>query len=119
MPFLSIVKSADNQGQPPPALLAAIEQLTRDSLKDGSLLHTGGLSPSETGARVRLKGGRVSVTDGPYTEAKEIIGGYAVLAASSREEAIAAAVRFMKLHQEHWPTWEGECEIRELVYLAP
>jgi hypothetical protein len=119
MRFLSIVKAADDQGPPPPALLAAIAQLTEDAIKDGSLVQTGGLCPSTAGARIRLRGGKLTVTDGPYTEGKEIIGGYAMLEAPSREEAVAATVRFMELHKQHWPIWEGESEIRQLEYLAP
>lgn len=119
MRFLSIVKSAENQGPPPPALMAAMAQLTQDSIKDGSLVQTGGLSASSAGVRVRLVGGKLTVTDGPFTEAKEVVGGYAVLEATSRDEAIEAASRFMQLHKEHWPAWEGECEIRQLVFLAP
>lgn len=119
MRFLSIVKSAENQGSPPQALIAAMGQLTQDSIKDGSLVQTGGLSGSSAGVRVRLTGGKLTVTDGPFTEAKEVVGGYAVLEATSRHEAIAAALRFMQLHKEHWPAWEGECEIRQLVFLAP
>lgn len=119
MRFLSIVKSAENQGPPPEALLAAMARLTQGGIKDGSLVQTAGLSASGAGARVRLAAGKLTVTDGPFTEAKEVVGGYAVLEARSREEAIEATVRFMRLHQEHWPQWEGECEVRELVFLAP
>ncbi len=104
MRFLSIVKAAENQGSPPQALLDAIARLTEDSLKDGSLVQTGGLGTTTTGARVRIAGGKLTVTDGPFTEAKEVVGGYAT---------------FMRLHQQHWPGWEGECEIRELCFLAP
>jgi len=117
--FLSIVKSAENQGPPPQALLDAIAKLTEDSLKDGSLVQTGGLGQTSTGTRVRLSRGKVTVTDGPFSEAKEVVGGYAVLQAPSRREAIEATRRFLQLHQEHWPGWEGECELRELVFLAP
>ena len=119
MRFLSIVKAAENQGSPPQALLEAIAKLTEDSLKDGSLVQTGGLGATSTGARVRIAGGKLTVTDGPFAEAKEVVGGYAVLEAKSRDEALAAARTFMRLHQRHWPGWEGECEIRELCFLAP
>src|SRR5438445_13158939 len=119
MRFLSIVKAAENQGSPPQALLDAIAKLTEDSLKDGSLVQTGGLGQTSTGTRVRLSRGKVTVTDGPFSEAKEVVGGYAVLQAPSRREAIEATRRFLQLHQEHWPGWEGECELRELVFLAP
>src|SRR2546426_3227206 len=119
MRFLSIVKSAENQGPPPQALLDAIAQLTEDSIRNGSLIQTGGLCATSTGARVRVSGGKLTVTDGPFTEAKEVVGGYAVLEAKSRDEALEAARTFMRLHQQHWPGWDGECEIRELVFLAP
>jgi len=119
MRFLSIVKSAENQGPPPQALLDAMAKLTADSLKDGSLVQTGGLSASSTGARLRIAGGTLTVTDGPFTEAKEVVGGYAVLEAKSREAALEAARQFMRLHQQHWPGWEGECEIRQVWFVAP
>jgi hypothetical protein len=119
MRFLSLVKSAENQGPPPEGLLTAMAQLTEKSLKDGSLVQTGGLSGTQAGARVRLAGGKVTVTDGPFTEAKEAIGGYAVLEAPSRDAAIKAVVGFMRLHKDHWPAWQGECELREIDFLAP
>jgi hypothetical protein len=117
--FLSIVKSAENQGAPPQALLDAIDKLTRDSLKDGSLVSTGGLGTSGSAVRMRIAKGKVTITDGPFAEAKEVVGGFAILEASSKREAIEATRRFLQLHHDHWPTWEGECELRELVFLAP
>ncbi len=119
MRFLSIVKSSENQGPPPQALIDAMAKLTEDSIRDGSLVQTGGLAASSAGARIRVARGKLTVTDGPFTEAKEIVGGYAMLEAKSRDEALEAARRFMRLHQQHWPAWEGECEIRQLVFLAP
>ena len=119
MRFLSIVKSAENQGPPPQALLDAIAKLTEDSIRDGSVIQTGGLAASTKGARIRISRGKLTVTDGPFTEAKEVVGGYAVFAAHSRDEALEFARIFMQLHQRHWPEWEGECEVRELVFLAP
>ena len=119
MRFLSIVKAAENQGPPPQALLDAMGKLVEDSIRDGSVVETGGLAPSSASARVRLSGGKLTVTDGPFAEAKEVVGGYAVLEASSREEAIKSAGIFLRLHQQHWPGWQGECEIRELVFRAP
>ena len=90
-------------------------KLTEGGLRDGSVIQTGGLAASSTGARVRISRGKLTVTDGPFTEAKEVVGGYALLEAQSLEATRA----FLRLHQQHWPTWEGECEIRELVFLAP
>src|SRR5947209_12174127 len=119
MRFLSIVKSAENQGPAPQPLQDAMAKLTRDSLRDGSLVQSVGLGASSTGVRVRSAAGKLTVIDGPFTEAKEVVGGYAVLEFESREEAIEAAVAFVRLHNEHWPSWEGECEVRPITFLAP
>jgi hypothetical protein len=78
------------------------------------MLGSGGLGPTSQGARVRLAGGRVTVTDGPFAETKEVIGGYAQFELKSKEEAIQSAVRFMELHKKHWPGWQGETEIRQM-----
>jgi hypothetical protein len=94
-------------------------KLVTDSLQNGSLIQTGGLGASAKGFRIRCAGGKLTVTDGPFAETKEVIGGYAVMAWASRDEAIAGARSFMRLHTEHWPAWEGECEVREIVFLAP
>lgn len=119
MPFLSIIKSAENQGAPPTGLLEAMDKFVTESLRDRSVIQTGGLAPSAAGFKIRMTGGKLVVTDGPFTEAKEVVGGYAVLAAATRAEALDAARRFMDLHVKHWPTWVGECEVREVVFLAP
>ena len=119
MRFLSIVKASENQGPAPQALQDAMAKLTADSLRNGSLLQSGGLGASSSGVRVRSAGGKLTVIDGPFSETKEVVGGYAVLEFKSREEAIEAGVAFMQLHQQHWPGWQGECEIRELIFLAP
>lgn len=118
MPFLSIVRSAESQ-KAPQALMDAMDKFVRESLSNGSVLQTGGLGPSSNGARFRVSKGKLTVTDGPFAEAKEVLGGYAVLAAKTREAALADARRFMELHQRYWPEWEGECEVREIVFLAP
>src|SRR3989442_9917405 len=97
MRFLSIVKSAEKQGTPPQALLDAIAKLTEDSIRNGSLIQTGGLSATSTGARVRVSGGKLTVTDGPFTEAKEVVCGYSGLEANSRDEALEAARTFLRL----------------------
>jgi hypothetical protein len=93
----------------------AIGKLSEEAVKSGTMLGTGGLGPTALGARVRLSGGRMIVTDGPFAEAKEIIGGYAQFELKSKEEAIEGALRFMELHKKHWPGWEGETEIRQMM----
>ena len=78
------------------------------------MVEMGGLHPTVAGARVRLTGGRIAVIDGPFTEAKEVIGGFAVFDVKSKREAIIEAERFMELHRQHWPEWEGETEVRQI-----
>jgi hypothetical protein len=63
---------------------------------------------------VNLSGGKLKVTDGPFTEAKEVVGGYALVEVKSKEEALEVARQFMELHRVHWPAFEGECEVRPL-----
>jgi len=103
-------------GLPPkPELIAAIGKLSQDMAKAGVLLDTGGLLPSSRGARVRVSGGKLSVIDGPFTETKELVGGYAIVQAKSREEAIELGKQFMELHAKVLgPSYNGECEVRQL-----
>ncbi|MCI0405525.1 MAG: YciI family protein [candidate division Zixibacteria bacterium] len=114
MRFITMIKSAENSGPPPQVLMDAIAKLSAEGIKEGTLIETGGLFPSAAGACVRLVNGKLTVTDGPFAETKEVVGGYAVLEVKSREEAIEQTLRFMQLHKEHWPGWEGETEIRQL-----
>jgi hypothetical protein len=114
MKFMMIVKHAEKQGPPPKSLMDAIAKLAEEDTKSGTMLGSGGLTGTGQGARVRLSGGKVTVTDGPFTEAKEVIGGYAQFELKSKEEAVEGAVRFMELHKQHWPGWEGETEVRQM-----
>jgi len=104
-------------GLPPrPELIAAIGKLTDDMVKAGVLIQTGGLLPSARGARVRVSRGNVTVTDGPFAETKELIGGYAIVETPSRDDAIALGRQFMALHATViGSSYDGECEIRELA----
>jgi hypothetical protein len=118
MKFMLIAKADKNSeaGLPPdPKLIAAIGQLSADMAKAGVLVDTGGLLPSSAGARIRLAGGKLTVTDGPFAEAKELIAGYAIVQAKSKEEAIELAKRFWKIHADVLgPSYVGEGEIRQL-----
>ena len=114
MRFMVVVKSAENAGPPPQALMAALANLGAEAMRAGVMVETGGLLPSAMGARVRLSKGNLTVTDGPFLESKELIGGYAVYKVKSKNEAIEWTSRFMQLHKEHWPGWEGESEIRQI-----
>jgi hypothetical protein len=84
------------------------------SLKDGTLVDTGGLLPSKEGVRVRLSNGELTVTDGPFSESKEVIGGWAILNVASKAEAIRVTTEFMELHRKYWPGFEGESEVRPM-----
>src|SRR5450755_3259616 len=106
MRFMFIVTSAQS-GPPAPELLQAMHKLADREIKAGRMLDSGGLMPLATGAQVRIANGQLSVTDGPFVEAKEVIGGYAIFELPGKEEAVAAAVEFMRLHKDFMPGWEG------------
>jgi hypothetical protein len=112
MKFMMIVKSSEKSGYPPKALMDEIDRLGKEA--GDKMIGGGGLGPTALGACVRLSGGKVTVIDGPFTEAKEIIGGYAQFELKSKEEAVDSAVRFMELHKKYWPGWEGETEVRQM-----
>jgi hypothetical protein len=107
------------RGIPPnQELVAAIGKLSAEMTEAGVLLEVGGLLPSSTGARVRVSGGQLSVTDGPFAETKELIGGFAILRADSRAKAIEQGKAFMQLHADILgPSYEGELEVRQLANL--
>jgi hypothetical protein len=102
---------------PDPRLLAAIPRLWEKMPKGGALLGTGGLAPSSMGAKVRVSGGKVLVTDGPFAESKEVIGGYAIVDVNSLEEAISMSKEFFQLHVDVLgPSYEGGGEIRQMFH---
>lgn len=114
MRYMMIVKSAEKWGFPPKELMEAIGKLAEDEMKFGTMLGSGGLLPSAQAARVRLEKGKVMVIDGPFTEAKEVVGGYAQFEFKTKEEAVESARKFMELHRQYWPGWEGETEVRPM-----
>jgi hypothetical protein len=116
MKYLSFIRHSESYRQtpPPPALMDAMGQFIQESLKDGTLVDTGGLLPTKDGVRIRLEGGKITVTDGPFAESKEVIGGWAILKADSKADAIRMATEFMDLHRKHWPGFEGESEVRPM-----
>src|SRR5258708_1027453 len=112
MRFLSVYKSAEKGVPPTQEEMARMGKLVEEAMKAGYLLATEGCMPSAAGARVRMTNGKVSVTDGPFTESKEVIGGFAILKANSRAEAVKFVQEFLSV------VGEGECELRQL-YEAP
>ncbi len=116
MKYLCFIRHSEEyrESGPPAALMEAMGQFVQRSMKDGALVDMGGLLPSREGARVRLAGGRITVTDGPFIDSKEIIGGWAILQAASKADALRVAKEFMELHRTHWPAFEGESELRPM-----
>ena len=110
MRYIVLLKGAEITTPPPPELMEAIVKLGEEATKAGALLDTAGLSPSAAGAKVALSAGRLSITDGPFAEAKEMIS-YALYEVRSKEEALEWTSRFMKLHRDLWPGWEGEADV--------
>ena len=108
MKFLSIYKTVERNTPPSPEEMAAMGKLIGEAMSAGWLIATEGCLPSALGARVRRDGTKISVTDGPFTESKELVGGLAILKANSKEEAIQMAKDFLKV------VGEGECELRQL-----
>ena len=115
MRFMMMVKHGENySGLPPKALMDAMDHITQEAVKNGTMVMAGGLAATAHSHRVRLSGGKISVIDGPFTETKEVIGGFAIMDFKSKEEALEAAKDFMDLHRQHWPGWEGESEVRQM-----
>lgn len=111
MRFMSFVSSG-HAGPPTPELMQAMQKLTEREIQAGRMIDSGGLMPIASGARVRVADGKITVIDGPFVEAKEVIGGYAIFEFRDKDEALAAAVEFMQLHKDLMPGWEGTCEVR-------
>lgn len=118
MRFMMLVKADKDYeaGRPPsPELIDAIGRLSAEMARSGRLVDQGGLLPSSQGAKVRISGGKLKVLDGPFSEAKELIGGYAVFELQSREEAIELAKQFMKVHSDVLgASYDGEVEVRPM-----
>jgi hypothetical protein len=116
MKYLTFIRHAESHRHagPPAALMEAMGKFVAKSLKDGVLDSTGGLLPSKDGVRIRLADGKITVTDGPFTESKEVIGGWAILKADSKAEAVRIATEFMELHRKYWPEFDGESEVRPM-----
>jgi hypothetical protein len=112
MRFLSMIRVDENSGQvPSEQLMADMGKLIDEMTRKGVLIRTAGLRPTAEGARVRLRQGKLSTVDGPFTETKEVVGGFAILEAGSLREAVELTRQFLKIHGD---TWDIECEVRQL-----
>src|SRR5262249_49552803 len=108
MRFLSVYKTTERSAPPSEEEMEKMGKLVEEGFKSGTLLATEGCLPSKLGARVRFSGGKLTVTDGPFTESKELIAGFALLQANSKEGAIELAKQFLQV------AGEGECELRQI-----
>ena len=115
MQFMTMLKAREDVGAPPPDFFAAMGTYIAGVAASGKLVTTGGLLPSAQGAEVRATAGTVVVSHGPFTEATELVGGYAIFEVDSRDEAIRLATEFVQMHVDHWPGWEGASEIRQIM----
>jgi hypothetical protein len=117
MRFLMLVKHAETvamSGAPPPKFMEEMAKLAEGAATSGGLIASGGLAPTAASTRIRVSSGKVTALDGPFTEAKEIVGGFAMFELKSKQEAIDGATQFMELHKKFWPGWEGETEVRQI-----
>ena len=116
MKWLMLIKHAEHyRSLPvPQGLSDAMGVFVAKGFESGVLKDTAGLKGTADGFRVRSNGGKVQVTDGPFVETKEIVGGYALVEVGSKAEAVDLARQFVELHRVHWPDFECECEVRLL-----
>jgi hypothetical protein len=114
MKFLMMIKHAEARVglEHPESLYEAMGKFVEESMKSGVVKETAGLKPTSEARRIRSKGGKLTVTDGPFTESKEVVGGFAIVETKTREEAMAIAHQFMELHRIHVPDFECESEVR-------
>ena len=121
MRYMMFIKHGENfrQEDVPQSLYGAMGEFIGEAQKAGKFVDGAGLQPSKHGFRVRLAKGKISTVDGPFTEAKELVGGYAIMDLKDNAEALEYARKFMELHKEHWPGFEGESEVRPFEAEGP
>jgi len=117
MRYMFIVSGPENlaeYGTPPAEMHEAMGRLMEEAMNEGKIVSFGGLKPTARASRMRITKGKIITTDGPFTEAKEVIGGFCIYNLASKEEALAELHKFMELHRTYWPKWEGQVELREM-----
>lgn len=115
MRFMVLIKGCEDMGPPPQEFLDAVQRAADEATRVGKLIETGGLFPSAAGAMVSLRKGVLNVKDGPFSESKELVGGWGIVDADSKEEAVQGIVGLLELHRKYWPSWEGEAEVRQMM----
>jgi hypothetical protein len=114
MRYMVFVKMREDVGRAPESLHRAMDAAMRAQFAAGSMLDAGGLAGAADSTEIELRAGEVITTDGPWSEAKEVAGGYAIIEARSHDEALEAARRVIDIHRDHWPGWEGSVEVRPI-----
>jgi hypothetical protein len=116
MRYMMLIKhTEDYRGKTiPTGLMDAMGAFMGENMKKGTIIEGNGLKSSHKGKKVQLRGGKLRVVDGPFTESKELVGGYAILEAESDQQALELTTQFMELHRIHWPEFEGESELRPM-----
>ena len=118
MRFMMLVKATRDSeagAAPNPQLMAAVTKLAEEATALGALITGGGLRPSSQGVRICVANGKTSVTDGPFAETKELVGGFAIFELASKEAAVESARKFMQIHADILgPSYQGELEIRPM-----
>jgi hypothetical protein len=113
--YLSMIR-VDEQDRPAegmsPESQERMGKLFEEITKAGAMLDTAGLTPTADGTRVTISGGKLSYTDGPFTETKEVVGGYAILQAKDKAEALEWVKRFLQVHDDSWTV---TAELREIA----
>jgi hypothetical protein len=118
MRVLSMIKMSENAGQPPQELFDAMDEFLKEFETDPAvtLIDTNGLRPSAVaGVKIISTGGRTTVVDGPFTESREVIGGFAMIEVDTFDRAVDWSRRMVDLHEKTWPGWEGEIEVRQVM----
>ena len=121
MRYMMFIKhTEDYRGKEiPQGLMDAMGEFIGEYAKQGKFIDGAGLKSSHKGKKIQLRNGKLTVVDGPFTETKELVGGYAIVELESDEEALDMAMKFMELHRVHWPEFEGESELRPIETGAP
>ena len=113
MRYMVMLSMRSDVGAPPSELATAMDAAMSEAFASGLMIDAGGLM-GDHATTFTLRSGALDRVDGPFAEAKEVVGGYAVLDVRSHEEAVEGARRMMLIHQQHWPGWEGSCDVRRI-----
>jgi hypothetical protein len=119
MRYLCFVKMDEAQAHPPQAIMDAMEAHVTEAAASGMFIDGGGLYGKADALEFRVRAGAITLTDGPYAEVKEVIGGWSICEFASEEEARAEGEKMAQIHLTYWPGWEGAIEMRRISDMEP